>query len=178
MATINVPSISSLKNITKLSKNKTIIAVIFVVLVLIAGYFFIQYQNTQSLLKNPKQASDVEAKALVVQVGKLIELPTTENPTIATVSDSTKLADQPFFAKAINGDKVLLYSQAKMIILFRPSLNKIITIGTVNVGASVTNNNQPVAPTLAPISAPTVAPTATIAPVKLVVPSPTVTPAQ
>lgn len=101
------------------------------VLLILAGvviYFYTQYQNTKTLLQNPSQTSGEEAKQLVTAVGKLIELPASEQPTIATVSDKTKLSDQPFFVKAQNGDKVLIYSGAKKAILYRPSINKIIEV--------------------------------------------------
>lgn len=58
-----------------------------------------------------------------------------ETPTIATVSDITKLQGQPFFAKAQNGDKVYVYSNAKKAILYRPSENKIIEETTYAVFA-------------------------------------------
>ena len=157
MAEAKSSKIPKLKNLNLGAKKGAIIIIAFAALAILAGYFFIQYQKSQSLLKNPSQASVVEAKQLVDQVGKLIELPATENPTVATVSDSTKLTDQPFFSKAVNGDKVLLYSQSKMLILFRPSLNKIITVGTVNVAPSITQNSsgsQATSPNPSPTQAP------------------------
>lgn len=96
-------------------------------------YFFDKYKTSQELLKNPTEAARVEVQALVQQVGKFIELPN-EEPTVATVSDKEKLADQPFFVKAENGDKVLIYTQARKAILYRPAANKIIEVSTVNLG--------------------------------------------
>lgn len=121
------------------------LVVILVVLVLVgaAGYFYLQYQKTNSLLQNPNQASQEETKNLINQVGKLIQLPTNESPTIATVSDISKLSDQQFFKNAVNGDKVLIYSQAQKAILYRPSINKIIEVAPVNIGRSASPNANP-----------------------------------
>lgn len=69
-----------------------------------------------------------ENKQLVDKVGKLLVLPSDEEPTIATVSDLTKLKNQAFFAKAQFGDKVLIYNRAKKAILYRPSNNQIIEL--------------------------------------------------
>lgn len=84
-------------------------------------------------MKNPTEAARQEVKALMERVGKLIELPN-EEPTVATISDKEKLKDQPFFVKSENGDKVLIYTQARKAILYRPSTNKIIEVSTVNLG--------------------------------------------
>lgn len=63
-----------------------------------------------------------------------------ELPSIATVSDKSKLSDQPFFTKAENGDKVIIYKENKRAYLFRPSERKIIdmTVIAVESGAPET----------------------------------------
>ncbi|MBI5357887.1 hypothetical protein HZB74_03515 [Candidatus Saccharibacteria bacterium] len=66
----------------------------------------------------------------------MVEVPQGEEPTIATVQDVSKLQNQAFFKNAQNGDKVLIYSQAKKAILYRPSTDKIIEVGPVNIGDS------------------------------------------
>lgn len=99
-------------------------------------YFYNKYQKTQQLLENPNLASEKEAVALSLKVGVLIELPASETPTIATVSDQDKLKDQPFFQKSVNGDKVLIFTQGKKAILYRPSSNKIIEVASLNIGES------------------------------------------
>lgn len=104
-------------------------------------YFYNKYQKSQELLKNPTEAARQEVKMLVERVGKFIELPN-EEPTVATVSDKEKLADQPFFQKAENGDKVLIYTQARKAILYRPATNKIIEVSTVSLGGVATSSGQ------------------------------------
>jgi len=96
-----------------------------------------KYQDAQAqvaLLKNPEEAARVENQKIVDAVGKLIALPEGETPTIATVTDKERLQDQQFFSKAEIGDKVLIYTQAKKAILYRPSTNKVIEVGQVNIG--------------------------------------------
>ncbi len=136
-------------------KNKPITIVISIIVLgalLVSLFFYFQYRKTQSLLNNPTQQAELEAEKLVVQVGKLIDLPKNEKPTVLTVSDVTKLLDQPFFANAKNGDRVLIYTLANKEILFRQSENKIIEVAHVNL-----NLDQPT-PTSAstnPVAKPT-----------------------
>src|SRR3989344_9582877 len=92
-----------------------------------AYYFYTQYQKTQKLLQNPTEAAKVETQSLVSRVGKLIELPK-EEVTVATVIDAIKLKEQPFFAQSQNGDKVLIYTQTRKAILYRPTANKVIEV--------------------------------------------------
>lgn len=153
--------------------------VVLVILVLIVGsagfYIFTLYQKSQTELNkirlNPQTVAAEEGKSLVAKVGLLITLPDKEEPTIATVTDSSKLKDQPFFSKSENGDKVLIYTQAKKAILYRPGINKIIDVAPVNIGqptpaqASITPSAGATrVPTLPPAGGltPTLIPTSTI----------------
>ena len=72
-----------------------------------------------------------EAADLVAQVGKLIQLPQGEVPTIATVSDPANLIDQDFFKQAKIGDKVLIYIEAKKAYLYRPSAHLLIEVAPI-----------------------------------------------
>lgn len=81
-------------------------------------------------LNNPDKAAQVETELLVEKINKHTELPPADiengEPTLATVQDITKLQGQEFFANAQNGDKVLIFSNAKKSYLYRPSTDKII----------------------------------------------------
>lgn len=102
-----------------------------------AVFFYDSYQKAKielaELKANPSAAATDENKKTVLEVGKLIVVPSDETPTIATVVDKQKLQDQKFFGKVQNGDKVLIYANAKKVYLYRPTNNKIIEVGTLNV---------------------------------------------
>lgn len=134
-----------------------LIAVIGLVLILIIGGLYWHSQSQLSKAKkellqqqnDPATKLKEENKQLTEKIGKLIILPSNEEPTIATVSDLNKLKDQPFFAKAALGDKVLIYSTAKKAILYRPSSNQIIELAPLLDGT-----NTPSAPATSPTSTP------------------------
>jgi hypothetical protein len=113
------------------SYSKLVLSLIALVALLLAGYFYYQF-NT--LKKNPQAVAQKETADLVSKVSKLVLLPEGETPTVATVSDPEKLKDQAFFAKAMVGDKVLIYAQAKKAVLYSVSLNKIIDVAPLNIG--------------------------------------------
>lgn len=85
-------------------------------------------------LSNPQESAKAESERIKEEVSRLIELPADEDPTIATVVDSTKLSNQAFFANAQNGDRVVMYAKAKKAVLYRPSTQKIIEVAPINLG--------------------------------------------
>lgn len=107
--------------------------VIVVAAVASAFYFYSKYQDSQEKLKNPDILAKAERQVLLEKVSKHVLLPEGEDPTIATVSDVSKLSNQAFFAKAANGDKVLIYSKARKAILYRPITDKVIEIAPLNI---------------------------------------------
>jgi hypothetical protein len=78
---------------------------------------------------------------LTKQIGASFQLPTGETPTLATVSDASKVRSQAFFKDTQNGDKVLLYSKAGEAILYRPSTKKIISVAPVNLNGTSSSSN-------------------------------------
>lgn len=80
-----------------------------------------------------QQASDMNDVAVVVRtVGRHYLLPTDETPALATVEDKAKLTSD-FLATAENGDKLLVYKDAKKVILYRPSIDRIVQVGPVSI---------------------------------------------
>lgn len=97
-------------------------------------------QDLKTYRADPTQASKAEVSRIVEEVGKLYALPKGEDPSVATVKDKQKLKDQPFFNNAENDDVTLIYSKAKLAVLYRPSSQKIINV------SSVTIEDKPTAP--------------------------------
>ena len=112
------------------------ISLIAVVFILSSGYLLTKYLRTQDQLKQLTEKTIDKTPEIINQVGKLIQLPADETPTVATITDKEKLKDQPFFTQAENGDNILIYLQAKKAIIYRPSINKIIDIAPVNTGTT------------------------------------------
>ena len=110
-----------------------ILAILAVVAIGAAIYF---YSQLSQLRADPQRIAQEEVKSLVIKVGKLIVLPEGEEPTVATVTDPELLKDQPFFANAKTGDKVLIYTNARKAVLYSPEENKIIEVAPVSIGAA------------------------------------------
>ncbi len=104
-----------------------------------SGYLF--YNRTTQSIKGASTGQTMdknEIKKLIDEVGKIMNLPQGEDPNIATVTDIDKLKDQPFFADGKNGDKVLLYTNAKKVILYDPQSKKIVNIAPLTAGNTPT----------------------------------------
>jgi len=119
-------------NISKIL-NPKILIILVIILAGTSVYLFNQVSITK---QNPNAVSEAEAKSLVKKVGMHIVLPKDEIPTIATVSDPEALKDQTFFANAKKGDKVLIYTNAKMAVLYDVIIDKIITVAPLTIGDS------------------------------------------
>lgn len=132
--------------IQKILFSKT--AVVFFLLVALAatgaGAAYIYYTRWQELRINPQRAAKEETTAIVSRVGKFMDLPA-EEPTIETVTDAAGLAAQPFFARAQNGDRIIIYVQSLKAILYRPTTNRVIEVAplVINPGNPATPSAQP-----------------------------------
>jgi hypothetical protein len=107
--------------------------ILILVLVGTAVLFGSLYFHARAELgKSPTTNAVEEANTLIKKISEHMVMPN-ERPTIATVDNTKKLANQAFFKNARNGDKVLMYTQSKKAILYRPSDDKIIEIAYLNI---------------------------------------------
>ena len=128
-----------------MSISKILIPILVVVVIISAWFAFDYRSQLNELKKNPNKIALDEVAALTAKIGQYMVLPEGEQPTLATVADPSKLVDQPFFARAKVGDKVLLYGSARKAILYDPVANKILEVAPINIG-----NPAPIAPPPAP----------------------------
>lgn len=130
-----------------LARNKSIIAILIVIVILAlagAGFMYYQYQKTASELKKVKTQTaassstpkEDEVKKIVAEVAKLARLPENEIPSIATITDVSKLKDQPFFKDAKNGDILLVFNTSGKAVLYDPKEKKIVDVTTLSTSSS------------------------------------------
>ena len=141
----------------RLAKESIIISILVALLIVSGAGFFYYYSQSKKAVGAADTSLEAHKKDLadtIKAVGKLMVLPEGEEPTIATVSDPAKLSNQPFFAHAQTGDKVLIYTQVKKAILYNPSSNKIVEVAQINLGNSTPAQSTPlqVVPTTTPVS--------------------------
>ena len=129
------------------NKKRILIVLMFFLTLAPSLFLFSKYQKSQQKLKNLESSPQDEVTRIIKEIGKLIQLPEDETPTIATVTDREKLASQPFFANAKNGDKVIIYSNARKAILYDPAAKKIIDVAPLNIN---TITPTPFGPTPSP----------------------------
>lgn len=119
-----------------IARQQLIVLILGALLVVASAAAIYFWRQASALKTNPQQAAQEEIQQTVSMVGKHMILPDGETPTVATVTDPEKLKDQPFFARAKVGYKVLIYTQSRKAILYDPVENKIVEVAPLNVGAS------------------------------------------
>lgn len=104
-------------------KNRTLTFVLIIIIIAGVGIFMWFHVQQPPL----SEVAQVEQ-----EVGMLYILPKNEQPALATVTNRSKLAT-PFLQQADNGDKILIYIKAKIVIIYRPSVNKLVGVGPVDI---------------------------------------------
>ncbi|HEX3081895.1 MAG TPA: hypothetical protein VHQ86_01435, partial [Candidatus Saccharimonadia bacterium] len=109
------------------SRRTLIIIALGLLAVLIAGLSLYAWLAHKSPATGEAQLHNVEAK-----IGKHYILPTDEVPALATVTDTSKLTT-PFLKGTKNGDQVLIYQKNHIAIIYRPSVDRIVSVGPVTI---------------------------------------------
>jgi hypothetical protein len=151
------PTNGKLFNILKRHWKIIVLATVALIFLMMAGANVFFYREWREFKSGKNGNSQNDVAAITKKIGKFMELPADETPTIATVSDREKLKEQPFFTKAQNGDKVLIYTKSQKAILYRPSANQIIEVMNLsanNTGSVVADSQQPVNKETAPEAQP------------------------
>jgi hypothetical protein len=115
-----------------------VIISLFILLILAvggAGYFFWQYQKARqatAATENATAADPGEVARVVELVSQHVVLPGSEEPTVATITDTSVLQGQEFFRNAKVGHKVLVYQQARVAILYDPDIDRVINMSQIS----------------------------------------------
>jgi hypothetical protein len=117
------------------TRSNIVTAALVVLLVCVSAYFYNRSRQAELQLSGDNVAAQQAVKRVVKKVSGHMILPTDEQPTLATVSDVTKVRDQPFFTHAQNGDQVLVYTQTRKAILYRPSADRIVEVAPLSVNS-------------------------------------------
>lgn len=131
----------------KKQKNKKkyvyyVAAICGIMLVVFSVGMAFYYHKKYETVVTSRPESEVES--IIKVISSVVDLPQGEVPTLATVTDKEKVKDQPFFARAENGDKVLIYANSKKAYLFRPVANRVIDMTTLSEETTQKQIEQPV----------------------------------
>lgn len=124
-----------------LSKRKYLILGIFIFIFIAfpPGYYFYtqyqkmydDYQKTKALLnKSSEVLGETSNDEIIDKVSKLIELPQ-ETPSVQKITDQSIFQNEPFFKNSQNGDSILVFNNAKKVIIYREGVNKIVDVGVI-----------------------------------------------
>ncbi|KKQ47155.1 MAG: hypothetical protein US95_C0018G0001, partial [Candidatus Woesebacteria bacterium GW2011_GWB1_38_5] len=127
------------------NRKKLLIVLIFFLIILLTagGLAYYTYSTGKKNDDGQKDKSELteeisssgnepnEVDRVVAEVKTIMLLPD-ETPRVATITNLEEVKKQIFFEKAALGDKVLIYMQEKIAILYRPSSKMIIKVGYVN----------------------------------------------
>src|SRR6266566_1921689 len=103
---------------------------------LLAGLLVIIVVNTHP------QKGNSEEKKVAAAVALHVLLPTDETPALATITDPSKLRNNQFLRQGQKGDKVLIFAKWKQAVIYRPSADRVIDIGPVDVAPPGGNSSN------------------------------------
>lgn len=125
-------------------KKRSVGRVLFMILIIlivggaVGGTFYLYWtsQLKLSMLEKavPQVVDDYQNQTLIDRVRRHMDLPS-ETPKLITITNAASMRQQPFYAHAQDGDKVLVFSQRA--ILYDPVRDRIVEVGFI----------RPVAPT-------------------------------
>lgn len=118
----------SIRKSRVLKRPKVFISVVVVAIALSGAGLYIAHRNHAT-------GKTLQQK-VITAIEKHMILPNNESPTLATITDTTKLSKNSFFSKAKNGDEVLVYVKNQKAVIYRPSLDRVVDVGPVITGTS------------------------------------------
>ncbi|MBX4198814.1 hypothetical protein KW800_00870 [Candidatus Parcubacteria bacterium] len=127
------------KRVPKNVRRVTLALTLLVVLLLVSMFFMLKQLE---IYRAPALSAEDKVRQIVEKVSYAAVLPSSEVPTVATVSDPSKLVNQPFFINSKAGDQVLIYPIAKRAVLWRPSENKVVEISALTMNGTLATSTS------------------------------------
>lgn len=93
--------------------------------------------NAESSKQNENNFAPVDKAQEVKLLDKIQTLaivPFDETPTLVSVADAANLKLDPIFANTQNGDVLVVYQQARLAILYRPTVEKLVNMANISGG--------------------------------------------
>ena len=134
------------------TRQKVLLVILIVALVaLIAGvgYLYKKYRDTQAMVyklstaQGQQELNKTQIEAILSEMRKLIVVPTGEDPAIATIVDIEQLKSSPFYKDAQNGDRVVLFNNAKKAYIYRPDSKIIVNYAAFQPEEPAQQQQQP-----------------------------------
>jgi hypothetical protein len=85
--------------------------------------------------------AEADLAAIQSKIARHYLLPSDEIPALATVTNKAKLT-APIFKQAQDGDRILIYQNRKLAIIYRPKIDRIIATGPVAIDTPPTKQAQ------------------------------------
>gem|GEM_PF-2355421 len=116
------------------------IIVIIVVIVALGGIVFYQHRQLKQLdpASSDAAATQEETRRITALVSELMQLPD-EDAFLATIQNMDELQGQAFFNNARNGDRVLIFPNAKKAVIYREGDHLIINAGPIEVNSATSD---------------------------------------
>lgn len=127
----------------RINKVNIILLLSVISLVSLSGYLYKELKDQKNSAPLSSEDAQKEAVVLKNKVSKMISLPD-EIPVIGTVNDKNKFKDQPFFNDVENGDRLLIFSESKKVVIYREKDNKLINVGPIAVTSEAENTAKKV----------------------------------
>lgn len=84
-----------------------------------------------------------EASRYHNEISKYVELPAEETPTVLNVSDAAEVKkDNAALTDIKNGDKMLFFTKARKLVVYRPSTKKVVAVVSLAVSANGVGSSQ------------------------------------
>jgi hypothetical protein len=134
-----------------LKKNYLKLIVLFLLLVLIGGYFGYRYWTSPKAIAARIEKQNMK---MISDISKFMRLPQGDKPIFYEITDPVSISKtQPFFSGSEKGDRLIIFPTSSKALIYNPTKKMIINVGPIqfdqsqqtssNVGTKVETTQSP-----------------------------------